>query len=454
MLRQPEQQSGGVLGTLQSVKDTYEKDLKELRGAEESQKQSHGILLQQLQSEQAELSKMMEMTQAELASTEEELLTRKSQLAKAKADLDSESALKAETEKILVQKTSAFEERKELRSQEATAIAKATAVLNSDAAFATFGQVTGASFVQMGAAPKQAALVALLRRAARENAHSARLGHAATVAATAPFAKVIEEIETMRKVIQAEGKADDKKSAWCAAELSKNTAGQKAKTGQMDTLKTAITELDTTLTGVDGLERMLKQSREDLKRNEEDQEDITASRKSENKNYQKKVQDFSDSQKLVKTAMTVLQQYYTKLALLQGESKLRGQEVLKMLQNVLDDTKSEEDAAHKTEGEAQASFEDNLALLTQSEADLKKSITETTKEIADTKQELTEKHEMLEKTKQEKMSLAQYLADVQPDCAWLKAALGQREANRRAETKSLTEAIQLIKGTPAYQKAM
>jgi hypothetical protein len=29
---------------------------------------------------------------------------------------------------------------------------------------------------------------------------------------------------------------------------------------------------------VDGLERMLKQSREDLKRNEEDQEDITASR--------------------------------------------------------------------------------------------------------------------------------------------------------------------------------
>lgn len=399
MLRQPEQQSGGVLGTLQSVKDTYEKDLKELRGAEESQKQSHGILLQQLQSEQAELSKMMEMTQAELASTEEELLTRKSQLAKAKADLDSESALKAETEKILVQKTSAFEERKELRFQEATAIAKATAVLNSDAAFATFGQVTGASFVQMGAAPKQAALVALLRRAARENAHSARLGHAATVAATAPFAKVIEEIETMRKVIQAEGKADDKKSAWCAAELSKNTAGQKAKTGQMDTLKTAITELDTTLTGVDGLERMLKQSREDLKRNEEDQEDITASRKSENKNYQKKVQDFSDSQKLVKTAMTVLQQYYTKLALLQGESKLRGQEVLKMLQNVLDDTKSEEDAAHKTEGEAQASFEDNLALLTQSEADLKKSITETTKEIADTKQELTEKHEMLEKTK-------------------------------------------------------
>jgi hypothetical protein len=34
------------------------------------------------------------------------------------------------------------------RHQEATAIAKATAVLNSDAAFATFGQVTG------GAPPK------------------------------------------------------------------------------------------------------------------------------------------------------------------------------------------------------------------------------------------------------------------------------------------------------------
>jgi len=274
------------------------------------------------------------------------------------------------------------------------------------------------------------------------------------VAATAPLAKVIEEIETMQKVIQAEGKADNKKSAWCAAELSKNAAGQKAKTGQMDVLKSAITELDATLAGpADGLELTLKQAREDLKRNEEDQEDISFSRKSENKNYQKKVQDLQDSQKLVKTAMTVLQQYYTKLALLQGESKF-GQGVLKMLQEVMDDTKSEEDAAHKTEGEAQASFEDNLALLTQSQADLKKSIFETTKEIADTKKELTEKHEMLEKTKQEKVSLAQYLADVQPDCAWLKAALAQREANRQAETTSLMEAIQLIKGTPAYQKAM
>ena len=34
---------------------------------------------------------------------------------------------------------------------------------------------------------------------------------------------------------------------------------------------------------------------------------------------------------------------------------------------------------------------------------------------------------------------------MKPDCAWLKAALGQREANRQAETQSLTEAIQLIK---------
>ena len=61
--------------------------------------------------------------------------------------------------------------------------------------------------------------------------------------------------------------------------MSKNAAGQKAKTGQMDVLKSAITELDATLAGpVDGLELTLKQAREDLKRNEEDQEDISFSR--------------------------------------------------------------------------------------------------------------------------------------------------------------------------------
>ena len=69
--------------------------------------------------------------------------------------------------------------------------------------------------------------------------------------------------------------------------MSKNAAGQTAKTGQMDTLNMAISELDDTIESpVDGLELALKQAEADLKRNEIDQEDITSSRKSENKNYQ------------------------------------------------------------------------------------------------------------------------------------------------------------------------
>jgi len=454
MLRGPyQQQSGGVLGTLQSVKDTYEKDLKELRAAEDTQQTNHATLLKQLSAEQAELREMLDMTKAKMANTQEDLATRKSQLEKAKTDLDAEKALKAETEKVLVEKTTAFEERKALRSEEATAIAKATAVLNSNAAFATFGQIAGASFVQMGVSPKQAAAIAMLRRAAL-HARSARLAHVATRAASAPFVKVIEEIETMQKVILAEGKMDKKKSAWCAAELSKNAAGQKAKSGQMDTLKSAIGELGDTIAGpLDGLEVTMKQAKEDLMKNEADQEEVTATRESENKNYRKKVRDLQDAQKLLTTAMTLLQQYYTKLSLLQGQSQLRGgEEVLKLLQNVLDDTKSEEEVAHKTEKDAQVSFEDTLTLLTQSEADLRKNIADTTKELADSKKELTEKHEMLEKTTKEKTSLAQYLADVKPKCEWLKGKLAQREANREAESQSLKDAVKLIKGTPAYQE--
>lgn len=454
MLRGPyQQQNGGVLGTLQSVKDTYEKDLKELRAAEDSQQTNHATLLKQLSAEQAELREMLDMTKAKMASTQEDLATRKSQVEKAKTDLDAEKALKAETEKVLVEKTTAFEERKALRSEEATAIAKATAVLNSNAAFATFGQIAGASFVQMGVTPKQAAAIAMLRRAAL-HARSARLAHVATRAASAPFVKVIEEIETMQKVILAEGKMDKKKSAWCTAELSKNAAGQKAKSGQMDTLKSAITELGDTIAGpMDGLEVTMKQAKEDLKKNEADQEEVTATRESENKNYRKKVRDLQDAQKLLTTAMSLLQQYYTRLSLFQGQSELRGgEEVLKLLQHVLDDTKSEEEVAHKTEKDAQASFEDTLTLLTQSEADLRKNIADTTKELADSKKELTEKHEMLEKTTKEKTSLAQYLADVKPKCEWLKGKLEQREANREAESQSLKDAVKLLKGTPAYQE--
>ncbi|CAJ1393838.1 unnamed protein product [Effrenium voratum] len=465
MLRKPadyEQQSGGVLGTLQSLKDTYAKDLKDLREGEVSDKASHKKLLEQLGGEQAELKKMLEMTEAEIASTKEELVTKRSQLKQAKEDLESESALKAETEKVLAQKTGVYEERQTLRSEEATAIAKAVAVLNSDAAFATFGQVSATSFLQTAGQPKQA--LALLRRAATER-RSQRLGRAAAWLArkaTGPFDKVIEEIAAMQEVISDEAKADKKKSDWCAAELAKNADDQGVKSGRIDALNTAITELGVSIEGpVDGLQVTLKQAEEELQQNEKDQEEMTSSRKAENRNYQKKVADLQSAQGLLTKAMKVLQAYYAKLALMQAdpsydEGKYTGQSsagesVLKLLQTVLDDSAKEESEAHVAEKEAQASFEDGLNLLAQSEEKLRKTIADSSKDIADKKIELGEKNSMLKDTKQEKTSLVQYLADVKPGCDWIKANLAQREANRAAEAASLTKAVELIKGTPAYE---
>lgn len=136
-----------------------------------------------------------------------------------------------------------------------------------------------------------------------------------------------------------EGKADERKSEWCG---DAPRLGQ-SKSKQMETLEgaagrngvrkwraQAISELDGTIKSpVDGLEAVLcwrlgprcevslLKAQDDLKRNEADQEEVAALRKSESKTYRclkgrcglaalrKKVMDLQEAQQLLKRARTL-----------------------------------------------------------------------------------------------------------------------------------------------------
>lgn len=91
--------------------------------------------------------------------------------------------------------------------------------------------------------------------------------------------------------------------------------------------------------------------------------------------------------------------------------------------------------------------------LPRSQDELEKTIADTQKSIADSKVQVTEKKEMKAESEKEKTSIEEYLKDIKPQCDFITKNLDQRKANRAGETESLQKAIELIKGTPAYQSA-
>merc|ERR1719486_1385735 len=87
-----------------------------------------------------------------------------------------------------------------------------------------------------------------------------------------------------------------------------------------------------------------------------------------------------------------------------------------MLDFILEETKKEEAQAHKDEADAQKQYEDTI--------------------------------------EEEKAAIEAYLLKIKPGCDFITTNIEERTSNREQETDALNNAIELIKGTPAYMTAV
>merc|ERR1719487_337555 len=112
-----------------------------------------------------------ETKQEELGTNDENLASKKSQLAEAKEQKASDEEFLAKLLVMCAEKAKQYDERKMLRANEEAAIAEAIAVLNSDAAFESFGKVTATKTGSTG--PTLLQLGAIRRHASAEAAQAA-----------------------------------------------------------------------------------------------------------------------------------------------------------------------------------------------------------------------------------------------------------------------------------------
>merc|ERR1719420_2055693 len=217
---------------------------------------------------------------------------------------------------MCAKKAKEFEERNLMRANEEAAIAKAIAILNSDEAFAAFGNVkatkSGAmEFIQIQQhshhASRRVNVIKLLEGVARKQ-KSLKIAKIVTMLqAENPFDTVLAEIKKMIEVIEQEEKADKEQKEWCESERAEYHEKKEETKRQIKDLEETINTLDDEINNPeDGLLVMIANTEGDIKTNHDNQVEQTSDRAGENRAYQANIKNIQVVKKLLTKAIDVL----------------------------------------------------------------------------------------------------------------------------------------------------
>merc|ERR1719453_692445 len=252
-------QSGEIVGVLKNMNDTFTANLANARQVEAKAISDYDAMIKVMTEEYNDMSDLFEKRKKEIGETAELISRTTSEMNTAKERLSDDTDFLATLTERCAKKKAEFDKRNMLRSQEEAAIAEAIAVLNSDAAFETFGKVSATStgsteFIQFSqsqnkdAQKVRAAVAAALARSSKQ-LHSVRLAKisnelSSKSTAENPFTKVLENINGTVDVIDAEEADDAQKLATCNSEQDINNKKRDDKKDKMDDLTSTINELE------------------------------------------------------------------------------------------------------------------------------------------------------------------------------------------------------------------
>merc|ERR1719361_409699 len=478
-------QSGEVVGILKDMRDTFERNLNQARLKEAASQEAHEKYL-------AAMGEALEAMETSFAAKQSELAANDAALSSAKDKLEAAKAAKEAAEDFLEkllemcdEKAKEYDERCMLRSQEQAAVAEAIAILNSDAAFETFGTVSATSkeaksFLQLKAINKHSSEQDVRTQTARNLRQSKAWNKSIFLAKVAsllqaenPFAVVIAEIEKMLKLLAKEAAADEEQFEWCNKEREENEKTLAEKKSQIESLDAAIEKLIAMIEDpVTGLKVLIANDEQSLVENTESQKTQTADRTEENLVYQKNIANLVEAETLLTRAVHVLKAYYSKIlaggSLLatnkqpappetweeggyKGQSGKGGSDAITMIEHILKETKGEETQAHSDEMKAQHDYEDAMENLKKEEKELEENLAKLKVELAEAEEDLLGKQAEHKATVAEKEAIEAYLLKIKPGCDFITENIELRKANRKDEEEALKGAVKLLKESPAYQ---
>jgi len=320
-------QSGEIVGVLKSMLDTFKANLENARIAEEKKQKEYDEMMEVKSAEYDEMSELFDAKKKEIGDNAAQISTISSEIDTMEAELASDQEFLAALTDRCSSKGKEFEKRNQLRAGEEAAIAEAIAILNSDAAFASFGKVdstsTGATgLVQKTKATKAKATSLLQVDSARDvgkeataellltshKVHSVRVARIAmAISEGNPFNKVLEMINKTISIIETEETNDVQKKETCVEEQTTNGENAQHKETDIQTLESNINELKV---AIEGTHQSIALATEDLGLNRDSQKSTTQTRTDAHAVFTETLSNCEDAEKILRKATEVLQEYY------------------------------------------------------------------------------------------------------------------------------------------------
>jgi len=473
--------SGDIIEMLESLKDKFTEERRELEKEEMSRRHAYESLAQ-------DLGQSIKASEREIADDTQAVAKNKQMIAESSGTLEDTTKTRADDQTYLddltatcTQKTEDYEARQKLRGEEIDAIEKAVEIIGSKEVSGAGDKhlpamlqkkSRGSAFVQLRAsanAPENQERAAAYLRNMGDKLGSRVLSTIAMRAASDPFAKVKKLIEELVQRLIAEATEEAEHKGWCDTELGTNEVTRKEKSSKVETLHAEI----------EGLKSKIASLTKDISETSKAIADLNAAvakateiRDKEKTENEATIKEAQDGQSAVSDAMEILNDFYEKAgkatALVQKvqKSKKTGQEpppfaeepyqgqqqsggVLAMLDVIKSDFARLEKDTESAEASAQSEYD---GFMNDSEVD--KTAKATDKEHFQSEKQqsemtLTEKETDVESEQAQLDAALEYYEKLKPSCVDTGMSYEDRVARRKEEIESLKEALAILNGEMA-----
>lgn len=450
-----ENQSGGIVETLNGLLEKAEAQLDEVRKEETKSKNAYEMQRQSLEDKINFADKELAETKKGLAATEEKKATAEGDLEGTKKDLaEDKKDLSALHHECMTEATN-FEESTKSRGEELKALATAKKIITETTGGATEQtyDLAQTSFLQVKASTKSseaAHAVSMVRKLAY-NLHSQvlaqlaqrmqnklRHGNAADV-----FGKVKTMIREMIDKLQTEQEEAATKKAYCDKEMSET---QKKQDDKEATIESMTTKIDVMTAESKKLKAEVATLQKELANLSRTQAEMDKLRAEEKEQYEKNKPEMEMGLAGVKQALKVLREYYAKGDKSHDDNEGAGTGIIGMLEvcesdfsKGLAEMVAAEEAAEKKYEET--TDENNVVKATK-EQDVKYKKQEYValdKGVAELKADRSGEEDEL-------AAVNEYFAGIKKECIAKPESYEERVKRRNAEIDGLKEALNVLNG--------
>jgi len=453
-------QSGEIFGILTQMLETFEANLSQSQKEEQENQKAYEDLKAAKEAEIAAGQEQIEKKTAELADTDEKN-------AQAKEDIeDTKKSLSADEEFLMMLKEKCsmtdkeWEERQKTRQLEMEAVSKALAVLSGDDAHDLFTRTFNPAFMQVDRQDSRRAQASKLLSDVAKKTNNPKLSNLAYRVRLDAFTRVKKAIDDMVAQLLKEKEDEIKHKDFCVDEFNTNQLQTEKKEREKKDLIAKIEDLELTIKTLDDEIKKLKaeiaEMQVQMKRAGEDRE-------KENKEFQTTVADQRATQKLLKAALTVLQDFYgKKAAFMQQHKQPAGPPpppgfeeykknaasggVMKMIEQIISDAKAMEAEAIRSEEDAQKAYEDFVKETNASIETKSKEIVNKSELKAKAESDLVETKESKEAVMLELEQLSNYNAELHQSCDFIMKNFDVRQTARDEEIEALKQAKAILSG--------